>query len=207
MNKIILNFVVLALLTPFTANALVTARATLGAVQSKQKLSDICPNCTNSAGAPEVGPLANYGFDGLISLPLIPFGFGIRYETMSVGTTTGNFEASLKTSRTALLVNYRFIDTIIHFGPIASYGLTHSGSMSLKEGGTSRIDITASAITSYSLGLELEVKPLIVIPLIVGVEAGYMGYKWNEVTNSVDGTKKSLDMSGTYMKAFIGIDI
>ena len=62
-------------------------------------------------------------------------------------------------------------------------------------------------MTSYSLGLELEVKPLIIIPLIVGAEVGYMGFKWNDSKNSVDNTTKNIDMSGTYMKVFLGIDI
>jgi hypothetical protein len=208
MNTLSFKILVLAFLTiPMTASAFVTARGSFGIIQSKQKLSDICSNCVSASSAPEIGPLANLGADALIKLPLIPIGFGLRYENMSLSSTSGNYEASLKYSRTALLLNYRLIDTIVHFGPIVSYGLSHSGSMSLKESGVSRVDISASSMSSYSLGLELEVKPLIIIPLIVGAEAGYMGFKWNDVTNSVDGSKKSLDMSGTYVKVFLGIDI
>ena len=104
-------------------------------------------------------------------------------------------------------MNYRLIDTIVHFGPIATYGLAHTGSMIVKENGGTVMDLNPSTVNSYSVGFELEVKPLIVIPLIVGAEAGYMGHKWTDVTNSVNNVKKDVDLSGTYIKVFLGLDI
>ncbi|MGZ3692091.1 MAG: hypothetical protein ACXVAX_11350, partial [Pseudobdellovibrio sp.] len=120
--------------------------------------------------------------------------------------SASGIDADLSYKRTALLLNYRLIDTIIHFGPIASIGLSHSGSMNVKEGGTTKVSLTPSSLSSYSLGLELTVKPLIVIPISVGAEAGYMSFKWGNVTNSVDSSVKNIDLSGTYMKVFLGLD-
>lgn len=207
MKNTLIRFSFLALFAaPLSANAIVEARATFGMLTSKEEMSELCPNCSNPASAPSVSP-AFIGADVIVKLPLVPFGFGVRYEGMDASATSGNYEAAVKYTRTALLINYRLIDTILHFGPIASYGLAHSGSVSIKEGAATRVDFSATTMTSYSVGLEVGVKPLIIIPLVVGAEAGYMGYKWDEVTNTVDGTKKSLDLSGTYLKVFLGLDI
>ncbi len=193
---------------PVSSWALFTARATYGLLTSKQDISSICQgSCTAPSSAPGIVPTYGLGLDALVKLPLIPFGFGLRYEKQGLSASAGNVEASVNYTRSALLVNYRLIDTIVHFGPIASYGLSHSGNFSIKESGVTKVDVTPSSFTSYSLGLELELKPLIVIPLIVGAEAGYMGFKWNNSVNSVDSTSKNIDLSGTYMKVFLGLDI
>ena len=209
MNKLFVKLMFFTLLaTPLSSWALFEARATYGLLTSKQDIKDVCQgSCTNSSNAPGVLPTVGLGLDALVKLPLFPIGFGARYENMGLKGSANGIEADLKYTRTALLLNYRLIDTIVHFGPIASYGLTHSGSMTVKENGATRVDFSATKMTSYSIGLELEVKPLVVIPLIVGAEAGYMGFKWDDVTNSVDNTTKSLDLSGYYMKVFLGIDI
>ena len=200
------SLIVLCLMiAPLASQAFFEARATFGVTNKKTETSDLCSNCT-TIGAPSIAP-AFIGADAIIKIPLFPLGLGVRYEGMNVSGTSGNYEANIKYTRTAFLVNYRIIDTILHFGPIASYGISHSGSVSIKESGTQRVNFSADGASSYSVGLELGVKPLIVIPLAIGAEAGYMGYKWNEVSNTVDGTKKSLDLSGTYIKVFIGLDI
>ncbi len=193
---------------PVSSWALFTARASYGLLTSKQDIAEICQgSCLAPSSAPGIVPTYGTGLDAIIKLPLIPIGFGLRYEKHGLSTSSSNIEANINYSRTAILVNYRLLDTIIHFGPIASYGISHAGSFSIKEGGVSKVDVTPGSMTSYSLGLELEVKPLIIIPLIVGAEVGYMGFKWNDSKNSIDNTTKNIDMSGTYMKVFLGIDI
>lgn len=207
-KQILSTLFITTVFLPVSSWALFTARASYGLLTSKQDIAEICQgSCTSPNGAPGIVPTYGTGLDAIVKLPLIPIGFGLRYEKHGLTTSSSNIEASINYSRTAILVNYRLLDTIIHFGPIASYGISHSGNFSIKEGGISKVDVTPSSMTSYSLGLELEVKPLIIIPLIVGAEVGYMGFKWNDSRNSIDNTSKNIDMSGTYMKVFLGIDI
>ena len=193
---------------PMSSWALFEARLSYGSLASGQDLKAICQgSCTTPANAPAIVPTFGLGVDAIVKLPVIPFGFGIRNEDMKLSASASGIDAELKYTRTAVLINYRLIDTVIHFGPIASFGLSHTGSMSLKEGGTTKVDLSPGTITSYSAGLELLAKPLIVIPLTVGAEAGYMSFKWGQVTNSVDQTKKDVDLSGSYIKVFLGLDI
>ncbi len=207
-NKLTQLLFLIAITTPLSSWALFEARATVGATQANPDIQSIC---SGSCGSPSTAAGATYvpgvGLDAIVSLPLIPIGFGVRYEGIKLTGDNASSSTEIKYTRTALLLNYRLIDTIVHFGPIASYGLSHTGNLTIKENGTTKVDLAPSSMTSYSVGLELEVKPLIVIPLIVGGEVGYMSFKWNGVTNSIDNSKKDVDLSGTYMKIFLGIDI
>lgn len=207
-NKLAQLLFLFGLSAPISSWALFEARATVGATQANPDIQKICNgSCGNPSGAAAATYVPGVGLDALVKLPLIPIGFGIRYEGIKLSGDNANSSTEIKYTRTAVLVNYRLIDTIIHFGPIASYGLSHTGSMTIKEGGTTRVDLAPQTMSSYSIGLELEVKPLIVIPIIVGAEAGYMGFKWNDITNSIDNSKKDVDLSGTYIKVFLGLDI
>jgi hypothetical protein len=197
-----------ALSTPLSSWALFEIRGTVGATQAKPDLQAICNgSCTNPSAAGSATYVPGVGLDAIITLPLFPVGFGLRYEGIKLTNSNSGIDTEIKYSRTAVLVNYRLIDTIVHFGPIASYGFSHTGSMTIKEGGTTKVDLAPDSMSSYSLGLELEVKPLIVVPIVVGAEAGYMGFKWNGVKNSIDNSKKDVDLSGTYIKIFLGLDI
>ncbi len=207
-SKLLFASLLTTFLIPSSSWALFEARATYGLLTSSQSISDVCQgSCTVPSNAPSIVPTYGLGLDALVKLPLIPIGFGIRYENMGLTADSSTIAAKINYTRTAILVNYRLIDTIVHFGPIASYGISHTGSMTLKENGVTKVDLAPTTMTSYSVGLELEVKPLIVIPLIIGAEAGYMNMKWNDVTNSIDSSKKNVDLSGTYMKVFLGLDI
>ncbi|MGZ3727252.1 MAG: hypothetical protein ACXWQQ_15735 [Pseudobdellovibrio sp.] len=208
MKSYICKILFIALLTaPLSSWALFEARLSYGSLASQQSIENICQgSCTTPSNAPASVPTFGLGADIIVSPPIIPIGFGIRTEDMKLSASASGIDADLSYKRTALLLNYRLIDTIIHFGPIASIGLSHSGSMNVKEGGTTKVSLTPSSLSSYSLGLELTVKPLIVIPISVGAEAGYMSFKWGNVTNSVDSSVKNIDLSGTYMKVFLGLD-
>ncbi len=206
--KLALPLFLIALSAPLSSWALFEARLTGGVTQAKPDLKDICTgSCSNPSALGDVAYVPGVGLDAIVSLPLIPFGFGLRYEGLKMTADNGNYNTEIKYSRTALLINYRLIDTIVHFGPIATYGLSHTGSMVVKENGNTVMDLNTGSVSSYSIGLELEVKPLIVIPIVVGAEAGYMSHKWNGFTNSVNNTKKDVDLSGTYIKVFLGLDI
>jgi hypothetical protein len=207
-NSISKIFFAILLTAPLSSWALFEARATVGATQAKPDITSIC---NGSCGTPSNAASASYvpgvGADAIVKLPLIPFGFGLRYEGIKLTGDNTTMNTEIKYTRTAVLVNYRLIDTIVHFGPIASYGISHTGSLSIKENNNTVVELAPTTMSSYSAGLELEVKPLIIIPLIVGAEAGYMSFKWTDVTNSIDSSKKDVDLSGTYIKVFIGLDI
>ncbi|MFZ3230492.1 MAG: hypothetical protein WA160_09840 [Pseudobdellovibrio sp.] len=207
-NKILQAAFFSTLFLPASSWALFEARASYGLLTSKQNLSDICTgSCAAATNAPAIVPSYGLGLDAIVKLPLIPIGFGMRYEKMGFSASTSSIDAKLDYTRTSLLLNYRLIDTIVHFGPIATYGLSHTGSLTMNEGGVAKVDLSPKTISSYSIGLELEVKPLIVIPIVVGAELGYMNMQWKDVTNSIDATTKNVDLSGSYMKIFLGIDI
>lgn len=198
----------IALSTPLSSWALFEARLTGGVTQAKPDLKDICTgSCTNPSALGDTTYVPGVGLDAIVKLPLFPIGFGLRYEGLKLTADNANYSTEIKYTRTALILNYRLIDTIVHFGPIATYGLAHTGSMTVKESGSTVVDLNPSSFSSYSIGLELEVKPLIVVPIVVGAEAGYMSHKWNGVTNTINNAKKDVDLSGTYIKLFLGLDI
>ena len=195
------------LLFPMSSWALFTARATYTGVVSKDALKDVCAGTVCESNHPDMVPLYGLGADVIVKLPLIPIGFGIRTEKLGLDVSKNGIEGEAKLNRTAALINYRFIDTIIHFGLIGSYGLDHSAGIRVAQNGSNVVDYTGGSLKSYSLGLELEVKPLIIIPLIVGAETGIMNTKWSGATDSVGNVSKDIDLSGTYIKFFLGIDI
>ncbi len=209
MNSLFIKMSFIALIiSPLSAMAIFEARATYGVQTTKNGASDLCGgSCATPSGAPSLAGIAGLGADVIITPPLFPIGLGVRYENLAISASAGNFSADVKATRTAVVVNYRIIDTILHLGPILTYGISHSGSANIKESGVARVDLSASKATSYSLGLEASIKPLIIIPITIGLEGGYMGYKYDNVNNSVDGTSKSLDLSGTYLKIFLGLQI
>ncbi|MES2801596.1 MAG: hypothetical protein V4654_03810 [Bdellovibrionota bacterium] len=203
MKKLLL----LVLLFPMSSWALFTARATYTGVVAKDALKDVCAGTSCEGVAPDMVPLYGLGADVIVKLPLIPIGFGIRTEKLGLDVNKNGVEGEASLNRTAALINYRFIDTIIHFGLIGSYGVDHSANIRVAQSGSNVVDYSGGSLKSYSLGLELEVKPLIIIPLIVGAETGIMNTKWKGATNSVNSTTKDIDLSGTYIKFFLGIDI
>lgn len=203
MKKLIL----LVILFPVSSWALFTARATYTGLVIKDALKEACSGTSCDGLAPDIVPLYGLGADVLVKLPLIPFGFGLRTEKLGLDASKSNVSGEAKFSRTAALVNYRFIDTIIHFGLIGSYGIDHSASINVKNGGSSYVDYSGGDIQSYSLGLELEVKPLIVIPIIVGAESGIMKADWKNAKDSISGNTKSINLDNTYIKFFLGLDI
>lgn len=210
MRKNLFLAFIIALTVPQISKAIVTLRGSYGGLLSdKLKFNELCQgSCTNPQNAPSTGiPSVGYGVDGIVKLPLIPFGFGLRYEKLGLKADSNNISAESDLTRTAAIINYRFIDTIIHFGIIGTYGLSHSGSITVRESNNLVMDLKPDKFESYSIGAELEVKPLIVIPLIVGAELGYQAYKWKDTYNSVNSTTQDLDLSGTYLKIFLGFDI
>lgn len=186
------------------ALALFEVRVHYGFSTPKQNISDLCSGCANSNASPEIP--ANYGIgaDALIKVPVftLGFGFGIRYENLGFSANTDTITAKASTTRTAFLMNYRFIDTLIFLGPIASYGLSHSGNFSITETGTKIAEYSGGSISSYSVGVEAGVK---LIAFNIGAEIGYMDEKWKGATSQQgSGATRDINFSGNYGKIHLG---
>jgi hypothetical protein len=209
MKKILVLPLLSLLLTPLSSFALFEARLTYGPYLTKgDPAGDICSGnvlCTGSL--PGKLPLPFIGVDALVKLPLIPFGFGLRYEKLTASGSSANMEATAVMNRSAILVNYRLIDTILHVGPIFSYGLSHSGGIEMKQNGSKILDYTSNSGESYSIGIEVGVKPLIIIPLKIGAEAGITQFKFKDAKDSLGSAPKDIDLSGNYIKVFLGLDL
>jgi hypothetical protein len=200
-------FVLAAFVTSFAsfdAQALVEARLTYGLLGSQPNLAALYSGAP--ASLPTVTPTYGIGADLLISPPLMSWGAGVRYENMGVSATSGATEFKADYTRTALLLNYRIIDTLLFLGPIASYGLSHSGNIKALQSGTETSNWSSTSISSYSIGLEAGVK---LIGFRLGAEAGYEDFRWKGATDSLGSvaTAQDINMSGTYAKILVGFGI
>ncbi|MBO9666487.1 MAG: hypothetical protein J7501_06695 [Bdellovibrio sp.] len=186
------------------AQAFFEARVTYGFLKSDVDLGDLCSNCI--ASAPSIVPTYGLGADAIFTLPipLIP-GFGIRYENMGLSVSSGASDYEANFTRTAILVNCRIIDTLIYVGPILSYGISHSGTFKVSEGGTEKSHFSPGSTTSYSAGLEAGVK---LIGFAVGAELGYMNFNWKDSVDSTgNNSTQDINMSGPYGKLVLGFSI
>ena len=77
----------------------------------------------------------------------------------------------------------------------------------MKQNGSKILDYTASSGESYSIGLEVGIKPLIIIPLKIGAEAGITQFKFKDAKDSLGSAPKDIDLSGNYIKVFLGLDL
>ncbi len=155
---------------------------------------------------PPVEAMSGLGGDLIFTLPIAGLGFGMRYENLGFKYGEGIVFDGAAT-RTAAILGWRWVDTLIYFGPIFSYGVTHSGGqIKVTEGTTIISDLTADKQNSYSAGLELGGKFL---GFRVGAEAGYLNYEWKNLTGTTGSIKSvgKLDMGGTYVKLAIGFGI
>lgn len=200
-----LSLIFLIMIIPHFAWSLVTLRGTYTGLVSKDVFSKACEGSSCSS-IPKMVPLFGLGADVLFKLPLLPFGFGLRNENLTADNTAQNTEALVKLNRTALLLNYRFIDTIVHFGVVGTHGINHTSNITVKNSGLNAVDYGNGNWATTSFGVEFEVKPLILFPLVVGAEGGYLMAEWSDAKDSVAQIQKNMNLSGTYLKVFVGLD-
>ena len=194
------------LLTPHYSQALVEARLKYGGLGAKDFATDACGTLCTAGSIPAVVPFIGTGADVSVTLPLIPFGFGVRYEKLGISATSSTAELTADIEQISAIINYRIIDTIIHVGPIATIGLSTKTQAKITESAVPRVNYEATSAESASLGLEAGIKPLIVIPIAVGAELGYKHLKIKDAKDSITNTSKDLDLSGGYLKVFLGLD-
>jgi hypothetical protein len=167
---------------PFFANALLEMKVGYQ-MQSgapsvyNDLLNSACLNCGTKAP-----PLSGYGFDLVIKIPKIPFGFGIRYDEFQQKTELLSvIKLTQKFSATSLLLNYRFIDKLIFVGPIVTYGIYNQSTLKYELNGVEQFMGTATSATSYTAGVESGVKLGL---LRISSEVGYGSYVATDIKNS-----------------------
>lgn len=186
------------------AQALVDVRVTYGGLGAKSFVADTCGSaCTGTL--PSITPFIGLGGDVIVSPPLFPFGFGLRYEKLGISASASGVEVSAEVERIAAILNYRIIDTILKIGPIMTVGISNQAKMKVTESGVIKADYSSSTSDSASVGLEVGIKPLIVIPLAVGAEAGYQYMKIKGAKDTQSTNNKDIDLSGVYLKAYVGL--
>jgi hypothetical protein len=185
------------------AHALFEVRLTYGLLASKPDMAPLFPSQTSY---PTIAPTYGLGADVIVSPPLFPLGFGMRYENMGVSASSSGLEFKANYTRTAVLINYRVIDTLLFLGPIFSYGLSHSGNIKAITNGSENANFSSDKISSYSIGLEAGAK---LIGFHLGAEAGYQDFRWKDAHDSSVSAlaNQDLNMSGSYMKVLVGFGI
>jgi hypothetical protein len=152
--------------------------------------------------------IAGYGGDIIVSPPLFDMGFGLRYETMSVAVEqAGLAKATFGFTRTALLLNYRLINTLIYLGPIVSYGLADTSKLTFEASGTTT-ELKSKSNTSYSVGVEGGMSLGL---FALGAEVGYSSIKAKNYKTDNEGelssgsvTLTEADYTGPYAKIHLG---
>lgn len=190
--------VIVLFLASLNANALLDLRIGGGSSLSSPDLGSFY---SGNLSLPTAAPAIGFNADIIFSPPLTSFGVGLRTESMKVDYNNSSLSVENKYTRTSLIVNYRLIDTIIFLGPIATLGLSHTGSLSMNASGVSLINITPGSINSYSIGLEAGAK---LIGILVGAEVGYLDMRYKNANDSVSNITKDLNMSGDYIKLLFG---
>jgi hypothetical protein len=162
---------------------------------------------SGSGSIPSADPMTGIGGDLIVILPASGFGLGIRYENLGLNFKGNGIVFDANTSRTAALFSWRWWDSLIYFGPIFSYGISHSGGqIKVTENSSINSDLTSTTQSSYSAGVELGGRFL---GFRVGAEAGYLDNQWKNLkgTNGSITHLNSLDMSGSYVKFIIGFGL
>ncbi len=175
------SILVVTLLFSAQAMAIVQLRGHYGLGQPEGSSFNPSPN-TQTIGA-----------DAIVSLPLIPIVFGLRYESLTTDEDIGATNEEVDLSRIAILGGYRILDTLFFIGALGSFGIINDGEVnSTTAGVTTATEIDMS--TSLTLALEGGVK---LNDFILGLEIGYMH---GEDKNS------NFEYNGTYGKALLGYE-
>lgn len=143
----------------------------------------------------DISSIPGYGLDAVVNLPMVPLGFGLRYEQMGedVSSIVPNQDFDVRMKRVSLLINKRLIDTILIVGIVGSIGITHDNTVKIG----SIINESPSNEPTYSLGVEVGAK---LLGFLVSGEIGYLKFKLKDA----GALPKAYDFSGTYIKAMVG---
>ncbi len=135
------------------------------------------------------------GADVIVSLPLIPIVFGLRYEKITTDDRFTTNTEKVDLNRIAILGGYRLIDTLLFVGVLGSLGIINDGEIKYKNNFTgttfdSEIDMSTNLSVAVEGGVKLN-------DFILGLELGYMHGEDKE---------NDFDFNGTYGKAILGYE-
>ena len=135
---------------------------------------------------------STFGLDAIVSLPLIPFVFGGRYESFNSKEETPSLgEEKVTLSRISGLVGYRLLDTLMYVGALGTFGLIHDGDIEIA-GVSTDLEMDFSASVAAEAGVKLN-------SFIIGAELGYfLGRDKDQGDN--------YDFNGVYGKVHLGYD-
>lgn len=143
----------------------------------------------------------NFNADVFFDLPVLPLGVGVRHEWLSNKQSSNGESWKIKANNLSVLVDWRFLDTLVYVGPIVSVGYPWAD---VDFNGSA--DHVSSQIhsdqLSYSGGAELGVK---LGGFIIGTEAGYQSLKFKNVKSQNGNVNSKIDLSGFYGKVMVGI--
>ncbi len=192
MNKHIL-IIVTTLMMTFNADAIVELRAGYG-------VNTPADNSVTSTAS--LSTMSGFNLDGIVELPMVPFGFGLRYESMGMDVETASANYASDMERISLLVNYRIIDMFLYFGVIGTIGF--SNEVTINNIPTVQVptgtDLTYDADLTYSVGVEGGVTFGL---LMIGGELGYNIAKYENTSND----PSEVDFDGVYAKILVGVSL
>jgi hypothetical protein len=184
------------------ASAIFELKVGYGTLASKP---DLLGFYGGAATMPSAIPTVGMTMDAIVTIPLVGIGGGIRTEDMKISYDSDVLGISNSFKRTSIILNYRLLNTLVYLGPIVTLGVNHSNELKLTSGGTDLSKVKSSKVSSYSAGLEVGAS---VIGLMAGAELGYMSMKYKDATDELDAAKvHDIDMSGSYVKLFVGFGI
>ena len=192
MKKLLLTFVATFILWQ-PAEAIVELRAGYGVNTPKEDYEITSGNKLN------VSAFQGFNLDAIVELPMVPFGFGLRYENMGLDLEQSGQTYKTDLTRLSALVNYRFIDFFAYFGVIGTLGFQND--MKVKAGGALTTDLDYDSSLTYSVGAEGGVN----LGLIsLGAELGYI---FGTMEAKTATTPPTLDASldGIYVKVLAGV--
>lgn len=158
-------------------------------------------------GNPKISQMQAISFDVMGRVPLMPVGLGVRHEMFSRKESDGALRSEIDWKRTSILVNKRFIDTVMYLGPVATVSFASDFKYSSNNGATTTHYKTESQLTATA-GIEAGFK---LVLLSLGAEIGYLHAPVGELRDSAgvavtngSGSKINVDLSGPYMRASVG---
>ena len=154
-------------------------------------LQSVQSSATQSS-VPRPSSLNGIGADVIVSPPLFPVSFGLRYELLGSQDSSSDFDhVEWKVSRLSGLISYRFIDTLVFGGFIGTVGLSENIKTIVKRNNPFQRD--EGGTLSYSIGVEGGVKLLF---YSMGLELGFSHLK-----------DKGLDPHQTYQGIYTKIHV
>ncbi len=200
--KVLSVAVTIIMLQANIANAIFDVKLGYGTLASKTNLTSFYSGA--SSDIPSAIPTAGLTLDARVTIPLVGLGIGLRTEDQKISYDNSALSITNSFKRTSLVLGYRLLDTLIYVGPVATIGMNHSNNIELKAAGTTLNKISSSSTSSTSLGLEAGAG---LLGFNAGAEVGYMTMKYKDAKDSINNNKYDLDMSGSYIKVFVGFGI